>query len=259
MLVAGCGSVSADGASDGGGAGGDDLWAGRTFLSTAVTVDGEPRPLVRGSQLSLTFSGERGMSLRAGCNTMFAAFDITDGRLTLTEPLGGTEMACEDPLMAQDEWIADFVASGLGYELAGGTLTLTGADTTIELVDEAVAVPDAALTGTEWVLEGIVSGSDETGAVASVPAGVRSTLRFEDDKVLAELGCNGGGGEVTVGNSTFIVREFAQTLMACGGAKDEVERTVAGVLGSDTEIGYAVDGETLTLRSGATGLIYSAA
>ena len=198
------------------------------------------------------------MDARAGCNTMFATYSAADGRLTLTGPLGGTEMACDDPLMAQDEWLADFLASGLAYELAGDTLTLTGDRTTIELVDEDVAVPDVALTGTEWVLEGIVSGSDETGAVASVSAGVRSTLRFEDDKVLAELGCNGGGGEVTVGNSTFIVREFAQTLMACGGAQDEVERTVAGVLGSDTEIGYVVDGETLTLRYGPTGLIYRA-
>lgn len=190
---------------------------------------------------------------------MFAPYVASDGTLTLTEPLGGTEMACADRLMAQDEWLADFLASGLAYELTDETLTLTGADTTIELVDEEVAVPDAPLTGTEWVLEGIVSGSDETGAVASIPAGVRSTLRFTDDeKLLAELGCNGGGGEVTVGDSTLVVREFAQTLMACGGAKDQVERTVAGVLGSETEIGYVVDGGTLTLRAGATGLIYRA-
>ncbi len=44
--------------------------------------------------------------------------------------------------------------------------------------------------------------------------------------------------------------------MLCGGAKQEVERAVGGVLGSDTEIGYVVDGETLTLRAGPTGLIY---
>ena len=243
MLVAGCGSVSADGAGDDGEAGGNDL-AGRTFVS--------PR-------LSLTFDEKPTISARGGCNTMFAPYDASDGTLTLTESLGGTEMACADRLMAQDEWLADFLASGLEYELADETLTLTGADTTIELVDEEVAVPDATLTGTAWVLEGIVSGSDETGAVTSVPAGVRSTLRFTDDhKLLAELGCNGGGGQVMVGDSTLVVREFAQTLMACGGAKDEVERTVADMLGGDAEIGYAVDGQTLTLRFGPTGLIYRA-
>jgi len=242
LLLAGCGSVSADGG--GSGAGGDDALAGRTFVS--------PR-------FSLAFDDNDAISAHAGCNTMFAPYDATDDRLTLTEPLGGTEMACEDRLMAQDEWLADFLAADPAYELVEDALTLTGNDNTIELVDEELAVPDAALTGTEWVLEGIVSGSDETGAVASIPAGVRSTLRFTDDtKLLAELGCNGGGGEVTMGDSTLVVREFSQALMACGGAKDKVERTVAGVLGGDTEIGYEVDGETLTLRSGATGLIYRA-
>jgi len=242
LLLAGCGSVSADGG--GSGAGGDDALAGRTFVS--------PR-------FSLAFDDNDAISAHAGCNTMFAPYDATDDRLTLTEPLGGTEMACEDRLMAQDEWLADFLAADPAYELVEDALTLTGNDNTIELVDEELAVPDAALTGTEWVLEGIVSGSDETGAVASVPAGVRSNLSFTaDDRLLAELGCNGGGGQVTVGDSTLVVREFGQRLMACGGAKDQVERTVAGVLGGDAEIGYVLDGETLTLRAGPTGLIYRA-
>lgn len=243
LLVAGCGSVRPDTAGDDGRAGGDTL-AGRTFVS--------PR-------FSLTFDENETISAHAGCNTMFAPYDAADGRLTLTEPLGGTEMACEDRLMAQDEWLADFLAADPAYELVEDALTLTGNDSTVELVDEEVAVPDAALTGTEWVLEGIVSGSDETGAVASVPAGVRSTLRFTaDNKLLAELGCNGGGGEVTVTDSTLVVREFAQTLMACGGTEDQVEKTVAGVLTGEAEVGYVVDGQTLTLRSGATGLIYRA-
>ncbi len=245
LLLAGCGSVSADdgGEPGGGGSDRDDALVGRPFVS---------------SRFSLTFN-DGTMSARSGCNTMFAPYNVVDGRLTLTGPLGGTEMACEDPLMAYDERLADFLADDPAYELVEDTLTLTGADTTIELVDEEVAVPDVALTGTEWALEGIVSGSDETGVVGSVPAGVRSTLRFTaDNKLLAELGCNGGGGEVTFTDSTLVVRDFAQTLMACGGAKDQVERTVAGVLGGDAEIGYVVDAETLTLRAGATGLIYRA-
>jgi heat shock protein HslJ len=48
----------------------DDLW-GRTFVSVAVTEDGEPRPLIPGTRIELTFGqreDEGGIRWKAGCN-----------------------------------------------------------------------------------------------------------------------------------------------------------------------------------------------
>ena len=39
--------------------------------------------------------------------------------------MGSTEMACEPPLMAQDQWLSNFLTSGPTYTLDGDTLTLT--------------------------------------------------------------------------------------------------------------------------------------
>src|SRR5690606_31306221 len=58
MLLAGC-ELLAPGAS----------LDGRTFLSTAVVEDGQPRPLVPGTQIRLGFHDGR-IAASAGCNTL---------------------------------------------------------------------------------------------------------------------------------------------------------------------------------------------
>ncbi len=224
-------------------------------MSTSVTVDDEPKPLVPGSQLSVTFNDNETVGVDSGCNGLFSTYDAAHG--TLTEPAGGTEIACAKPLMAQEEWVMDFLVSNATYEVDGDSLTLSNDDTTIELVDEEVAIPDAALTGTQWVLEGIVSGSNETGAVASVPAGVRSTLRLaRDGGTTIDYGCNVGGSKVEVAATTITFRGGATTMRFCPGPTGQTEHAVADVL--DGEVRYVLDGQTLTLRSGPTALIYRA-
>ena len=57
---------------------------GRTFLSTALTVDGAAKPLVAGTRVRLGFQGN-GLSASAGCNTFGATFrlDSLRGRKVL--------------------------------------------------------------------------------------------------------------------------------------------------------------------------------
>ena len=55
------------------------LW-GRTFISAAVTEDGEPRPLVPDTRIRVTFEqrdGQRVAGWHAGCNHFGADLEIT--------------------------------------------------------------------------------------------------------------------------------------------------------------------------------------
>lgn len=105
----------------------DDL-EGQSFGSTTVTG----YDLVPDTRVSLTFAEHR-VSAVAGCNTQNADVDIVDGRLQITSEIAATSMPCEDPLLNQDRWIADFLHSGPVVAGDGETLTLTAGDEVIEL------------------------------------------------------------------------------------------------------------------------------
>ena len=91
--------------------------------------------LVDGSEITLTFEAD-GLSLNAGCNSMSAQFTIEEGELEVGE-IAQTLMACEEPLMNQDEWLAAFLGDSPAVSLDGDTLTLSEDDVTLTFTEQA--------------------------------------------------------------------------------------------------------------------------
>jgi len=246
---------------------GDDGLAGRTFVSADV-VGAPTRAWLPGSRVSLSFDSDTRLSASVGCNTMSGPVRLDGGLLALPESLAMTEMGCEPALLAQDQWLTTFLSSRPRYEITGDRLVLTRAGTSITLVDAATPrTPPGGgsggegtaqrVVGTGWRLEGIIAGSDETGAVSSIPAGVRSTLRITPNGWLRlDPGCNEARAQVAVRDDTLTVEPLPLTRMGCLGSAGDVERVVLGVVQRD--VAYQLDGASLTLRRGATGLVYRA-
>lgn len=117
----------------------DDLATGAWVASAPDGLAGPDGPLVAHSRVTLAFTdGE--LHASAGCNSLTGKAAVEDGQLVVTG-LGGTEMACADALMAQEEWFSGFLAASPAVALStGDTLTLTGDDDTLtltRLTDEA--------------------------------------------------------------------------------------------------------------------------
>lgn len=218
---------------------------GRTFLSTASTG----HSLVAGSQVRLSFQGGT-LAMNAGCNSMGGAYQIVDGRL-VTGQMSMTEMACAEPLMAQDQWISAFV-SGAGITLDGDTLTLDKDGVTLTLVDREVVNPDRPLLGTRWVVDSVVAGD----TVGTLPVGVIAALTFADGAVAVEPGCNRGSGQAAVSGGTITFGPIAMTKMACAEPAMSVEAAVTAVLAG--EVAYQIEADTLTLTAIGKGLILRA-
>ena len=219
---------------------------GRTFLSTQVTGF----DLVPGTQVRLTFTNGE-LSAQAGCNIMGGTYSIEGDRLRTTQ-MFMTEMGCDGPRQAQDEWLAGFLGN-VTFTLDGDTLVLTDGTVRLTLTDKEVVTPDQTLKGTRWMLDGIVSGD----AVASVPVGVSASLTIEGGQANVEAGCNMGGGSVEVTSDTITFGPIATTKMACEAGPAAVESAVLGVLIGSVD--YTIDADVLTIRSGINGLIFRAA
>lgn len=222
---------------------------GRTFLSTAVTVDGEPFDLVEGTRIQLMFrpGGEIGAS--AGCNSIGGTYRV-EGTTLVFEGGGMTEMGCDPERHAQDEWLSQLLGSRPTMTLSGNELTLTSGTTVVELLDREVAQPDLDLVGPLWTVDSIITGD----AVASAPGGAIATLRFNaDGTVEVSSGCNSGGGLYEVNAGTITFSDLVTTEMACTDARGELESAVMAVLSSGP-LSAQVDANRLTLMAGPNGL-----
>jgi heat shock protein HslJ len=214
---------------------------GHTYIVTGV----QGHDLVKGSGIALRFDAGR-LGISAGCNSIGGSYAIKDGKLAVGAMMT-TEMACQEPLMAQDQWISAFV-NGAAFTLEGDTLTLAKDGVTVTATDKKVAKPDLPVEGTVWTVESLVSNQ----AVSSMPAGVEASLVFADGKVAVDAGCNKGNGAAGIGDTTITFGPIATTKMFCEGAAGEVEQQVLGVLTG--EVTYTVDSDALQLRGAGGGL-----
>lgn len=257
-LVVGCGHQPQDGVAPGGSAGDGTGSAadpsaqldGRRFESTAITG----RDLVAGSTVTIGFDDTR-VSIDAGCNGM-GGTARWDGDVLSVRDLGMTDMACEQPLMDQDAWMADWIVGGVRVAVLGDGITLTADDVVLTLTDRAVLHPDRPLVGTEWILDGILvnhSGGDAAdGAVSSVPEGLEVVLRVQHDRLdvfdgLTWLGTPAGepGEPITIGAGTVTVPEpLGGDAIGCEGGGDDCVVDVS-VLGHDFT--YTISEDRLTI------------
>jgi heat shock protein HslJ len=214
---------------------------GRTFIVTRA--DGYV--IVPGSEITLGF--ERGqLGISAGCNQMGGAYQVVDGVLQVGAMMM-TEMACQEPLMAQDTWISTFV-NGTAATLDGDTLTLAGDQVTLTATDRTVVRPDLPLEGTTWVIDGLIVNQ----AVSSMPAGVTATLEFADGKVSVRSGCNSGSGPAEIGDTAITFGPIGTTKMACDDPAMAVETHVLRVLSGD--VAYSIEAGSLTMLGGGGGV-----
>lgn len=235
LTFAACGSDD-DGATESTGTPTAEDLSGRGFVSTDVTG----YDLVEGSEITMNFLDDA-VSVNAGCNTMNGGYEITDGTFVAGQ-FAMTMMACDDPLMAQDTWLSEFLASSPSISLDGSTLSFSGDDVTITL-DE---IEPAALVGTTWTVTGTVANE----AVSSVPMDSTASITIADDGTVAvDTGCNTGSGSVEVGDDTLTFGPIAITMRACADeAVNQLEASMLAVL--QGEVTYEIDGSNMSLRSG---------
>ena len=223
--------------------------AGRTFLSTGVRDGDADRPLVPGTRVRLTFQDGSNLGVNAGCNHLGGTYRL-EGGILVFQGGGMTEMGCDEPRHAQDEWIATFLGARPTVALAGQDLVLTSGATTIRLLDEEAADPDRPLEGTLWTVDTILDGD----TAASLPGDVAANFQFaEDGTVAIQTGCNQGGATVVTDGATLRFGDIMLTKRACDGPGGAMEAAVLEVL-RGAAVGYEIDAGRLTLMSGTRGL-----
>lgn len=110
---------------------------GRTFTGSDLETNGEPRPLVADTIISISFlvdpSGTPHITWNAGCNGGGAQL-IEAGAMLQLDGVGSTLMRClSEQLAEQDQWLWEFLTSQPSWTLDGDTLILSSGETVLRL------------------------------------------------------------------------------------------------------------------------------
>ncbi|MBO9520202.1 MAG: META domain-containing protein [Nocardioidaceae bacterium] len=201
-----------------------------TYVVTGVTVKGQRRELVPGTEIRLRFEDSR-LTLTAGCNTMSGTYDLDGSRLTVAA-LGMTEMGCDRARMDQDTWLGGLFARPVQFTPGPDGAVISG-DTVLALADREDVSPDRPLVGTKWLLD----TRYDADAASSVPDG--TVVVFGADGTLAY---DGGSGRYRIEGDRIVIE----------GVEGGPLREIAG------PAAYEIEERSLTITAGGKGLGFRA-
>jgi heat shock protein HslJ len=99
---------------------------------TSYGPTGSPVPAVEDSEAGLTFNEDGTVAGNSGCNGFGGNYTVEGDRVTFSE-IVSTLMACDEPIMSQEEAVLKVMTDSAAYTVEGNTLTLTNNDMVVVL------------------------------------------------------------------------------------------------------------------------------
>ncbi len=215
---------------------------GHEYWSTNVVQDGQPFPLVEGTNMTLTFT-DGNVRAHAGCNSIGGAFTVEDDEL-LTTQLSMTEMGCDPERHAQDQFLIDVLSGAPTVTVGGDTLRLATATASIDFIDATIANPDRPLQGTSWEIDGFLSGQ----TASSFATDVRATIRIDNDTMRLFDGCATVDLPVEINDTEIrfapVAMPTAEDCTAPAGYRQSIFTAL-----SRGALEYAINGTNLTMTT----------
>jgi heat shock protein HslJ len=220
---------------------------------TAYGPANDPVPAVEGVDAGLTFNDDGTITGTSGCNGLGGDYSVEGDQITFGEFVS-TLMACDDPIMAQEEAAHRVMTDTATYSIEGDTLTITNNDNVLVLTRGAFSsqTPESApLIGT-WRLTSYGPRESLSPALEDVEAFVTFS---EDGKVTGTSGCNEFGGNYTVDGNEIAFEEITSTLMLCDTPIMGQEEAMYQVL-SET-VAFQIEGSMLTIMKNGVLLVFA--
>lgn len=187
-----------------------------------------------------------------GCNRYTGTWDTgDDDALTLT-PGPMTMMACDQPIMDQEQAFIAALTGTASYERDGGELTLRDAgETDLATLSE---LEPADLVDTPWQVTAYNNGQQ---AVVNVLADSSLTAVFgDDDTINGSGGCNTFNTTYETGDDdTITIQQAMTTLIACD--QPIMDQETAFLQALEQSASYELGARILTLHAADGALLVS--
>ncbi len=218
---------------------------------TTGTVDGQPIPAPESHPITITFQGDQ-VSGTASCNGYGGTFQIDGSSISIGE-LAMTEMACSPEETMEAEAMFSDAITRVDTVSLDGTLTLS-ADGVEMVFEKLEPVPEEELTGTRWILDGLIRGDAVTSPVAGSEAFIELST---DGSVTGDTGCRPFSGQYIIEGAEVLMPELAADGHECEPDFADQDNLFFSVVGDGFRV--EIEGNRLTMSSrGAEGLTFVA-
>ncbi len=163
------------------------------------------QPLLPDTMITIEFTNDGQFHGSAGCNSYFGSYAFDSDNL-ITNPIGSTEMWCED-FMDQESAFLQMLQAATGLTVTETKLTIHTPNGDMQFAP----AENSALEGTDWVLSSIVQGD----AIVNTWVDVNINIQFNDGQVSGNAGCNSYGGSYQIDGTNLTLSELVSTMMAC--------------------------------------------
>lgn len=197
----------------------------------------------------LTFPSGAEFQFHGDCNTFYGAFSI-NGNTFNAGNIGGTEMGCDNALLAEDEWLVSFFYSQPTFDLRQNSLVLesNGVILTFGDRDDEEPVP---FEETLWIIDTFIDGDAASAYnLTSVPS-VRFGL---DGQIDLNTGCNGGLGEYTLDGETLSVNMTTYTDAFCSDENAQNAESIIVSVFMGPTVAVEASETRITLTNGNRGI-----
>ncbi len=218
---------------------------------TTGTVDGQPIPAPESHPITITFQGDQ-VSGTASCNGYGGTFQIDGSSISIGE-LAMTEMACSPEETMEAEAMFSDAITRVDTVSIDGALTLS-ADGVEMVFEKLEPVPEEELTGTRWILDGLIRGDVVTSPVAGSEAFIELS---SDGSATGDTGCRPFSGRYIIEGAEVLMPELAADGHECEPDFADQDDLFFSVVGDGFRV--EIDGNRLTMSSrGAEGLTFVA-
>jgi heat shock protein HslJ len=220
---------------------------------TAYGPADAPIPAVEGVEAGLSFSEDGKVSGTSGCNGLGGDYTVEGDRITFGEFVS-TLMACDAPIMEQEDAAHKVMTGTATYMIEGETLTITNNDMVLVFTRgfyTSQARSEAAPLFGIWRLTSYGVDDTRSSALADVEANVTFN---EDGTVTGTSGCNEFGGAYKVDGNEIEFHEIVSTLKLCDSPLMGQEEAMYQVLSE--LVAFDIEGNTLTLLKNGMVLIF---
>jgi heat shock protein HslJ len=202
------------------------------------------KPLEAGTGITAEFSADGKVSGSAGCNRYSGTYEVSGSKITFSEQMAATMMACPQPVMDQETAYFQALAAAKSFAVKGDQLTLK--DSSGKVVASYKA-QSQDLSGSSWLVTGYNNGKE---AVVSVTIGTELTADFGKDGTLSgNSGCNTYTGSYKVDGDKITIGPLASTMMFCNEPEGVMEQEAQYLAALQSAATYRIEGEMLELRT----------
>lgn len=162
--------------------------------------------------VTMNLKDDEELSGSGGCNRYTGTWQTDENYEITIEATGATMMACEEPILSQEQAFLEALAAAVTFDLERDELELYDAEG--KEVAEFERLEPASLTRTQWEATAITNGQQ---GVVNVLDGTTLTALFEieDDRLSGNTGCNTYTTTFSRDGDEITIEPAALTLMAC--------------------------------------------